>query len=150
MLDAEVTMVTKSDIQILLEDGPEPLAQLAEWLEIELGSLVTLLNQLQIPVCSQCGRRFLARSRSRARYCSRECDQAATDFHSSPIMKSRAASDRQHTAVSAEQAARSTGRFDDVELEVVWNGIGPLPGAGGAAGLGSTLSGTPFSIGRRG
>ena len=41
-------------------------------------------------------------------------------------------------------------RRDDAQFEVVWSGIGPLPGAGGAAGLGSTLSGIHFSIGRRG
>ena len=124
-------MVTKSDVQILLEDGPEPLSQLAEWLEIEHDSLVKLLDQMQIPVCAQCGRRFLARSHSRVRYCSRECDQPTTSFHASPVGKSRSAA-------------------DNVELEVVWRGVGPLPGAGGAAGLGSTLSGLPFSIGKRG
>jgi hypothetical protein len=40
-------------------------------------------------------------------------------------------------------------RRDDAQFDVVWSGIGPLPGAGGAAGLGSTLSGIHFSIGRR-
>lgn len=40
-------------------------------------------------------------------------------------------------------------RRDDARFDVVWSGIGPLPGAGGAAGLGSTLSGIHFSIGRR-
>jgi hypothetical protein len=66
------------------------------------------------------------------------------------IGESRPASDRQDAAVSAPQSVRATRRVDNVELEVVWNGVGPLPGAGGAAGLGSTLSGQPFSIGRRG
>ena len=146
----EETMVTKSDVQILLEDGPEPLSQLAEWLEIEHDSLGKLLDQMQIPVCVQCGRRFLARSHSRVRYCSRECDQPTTSFDASPAGKSRLAADSQHVAVSAEQSLRSTCRVDNVELEVVWSGVGPLPGAGGAAGLGSTLSGLPFSIGKRG
>jgi hypothetical protein len=80
-------MVTKSDIQALLEDGPEQAAQLAERLE---------------------------------------------------------------TAPPALRPAGHARRRDDAEFEVVWSGIGPLPGAGGAAGLGSTLSGIHFSIGRRG
>jgi hypothetical protein len=37
----------------------------------------------------------------------------------------------------------------DCDLEVVWNGVGPLPGAGSAAGLGSTLSGIHFSVASR-
>ena len=80
-------MVTKSDIQALLEDGPEQAAQLAERLE---------------------------------------------------------------TAPPPLRPAGHARRRDDEEFEVVWSGIGPLPGAGGAAGLGSTLSGIHFSIGRRG
>jgi hypothetical protein len=45
---------------------------------------------------------------------------------------------------------RRSGRDGrEVEFEVIWNGVGPLPGAGGASGLGSTLSGVHFSIGRR-
>jgi hypothetical protein len=79
-------MVTKSDIQALLEDGPEQAAQLAERLE---------------------------------------------------------------TPPPLRPAGHARQR-DDAEFEVVWSGIGPLPGAGGAAGLGSTLSGIHFSIGRRG
>ena len=143
-------MVTKTEVQILLEDGPEPLSKLAEWLEIKPDSLVALLDQMQIPVCMQCGRRFVTRSRGRVRCCSRECDQPTTSFYASPVGKPRPADDSRHTAVSAERSPRSTRRVDDVELEVVWNGVGPLPGAGGAAGLGSTLSGLPFSIRRRG
>jgi hypothetical protein len=49
-----------------------------------------------------------------------------------------------------ERLRRRLRRREDLELEVVWNGIGPLPGAGDAAGLGSTLSGIHFSIGKRG
>jgi len=80
-------MVTKSDIQALLEDGPEQAAQLAERVE---------------------------------------------------------------TAPPPLRPAGHARLRDDAEFEVVWSGIGPLPGAGGAAGLGSTLSGIHFSIGRRG
>ena len=47
-----------------------------------------------------------------------------------------------------DRIRRRVRRRDDPEFEVVWNGIGPLPGAGGAAGLGSTLSGMHFSIGK--
>jgi hypothetical protein len=53
-------------------------------------------------------------------------------------------------AVRALRPAGHARRRDDERFEVVWGGIGPLPGAGGAAGLGSTLSGIHFSIGRRG
>jgi len=53
---------------------------------------------------------------------------------------------------SVTRALRPAGharRRDDEQFDVVWSGTGPLPGAGGAAGLGSTLSGIHFSIGRR-
>ena len=64
--------------------------------------------------------------------------------------------DAEHKPPPIEPAARSLRpaghgrRRDDAQFEVVWSGIGPLPGAGGASGLGSTLSGIHFSIGRRG
>ena len=40
-------------------------------------------------------------------------------------------------------------RRDDQEFDVVWSGVGPLPGTGEREGLGSTLSGVRFSIGKR-
>jgi hypothetical protein len=55
-----------------------------------------------------------------------------------------------HAMSLIERVRRPLRRREDLELEVVWNGIGPLPGAGDAAGLGSTLSGIHFSIGKRG
>jgi hypothetical protein len=64
--------------------------------------------------------------------------------------------DRERDAPPLETVARSLRpvghgrRRDDAQFEVVWSGIGPLPGAGGADGLGSTLSGIHFTIGRRG
>jgi hypothetical protein len=59
-------------------------------------------------------------------------------------------SDRhQHERPTVERFRRPCRRREDLELEVVWSGIGPLPGAGAAAGLGSTLSGIVFSIGKR-
>jgi hypothetical protein len=51
--------------------------------------------------------------------------------------------------VPGEPCRRSRRDGREVEFEVIWNGIGPLPGGGGASGLGSTLSGIHFSIGRR-
>ena len=56
---------------------------------------------------------------------------------------------QQPEAIPAKRPKSSASRRDEPEFEVVWNGVGPLPGAGGAAGLGSTLSGIHFSIGRR-
>jgi len=53
------------------------------------------------------------------------------------------------TMVRSLRPAGHARRNDDAQFEVVWSGIGPLPGAGGAAGLGSTLSGIHFSIGKR-
>ena len=79
-------MVMKSDIHTLLENGPEPAAQLASL----------------------------------------------------------------ETAPPPLRPAGHARLRDDANLEVVWSGVGQLPGAGGAAGLGSTLSGIHFSIGRRG
>jgi hypothetical protein len=49
--------------------------------------------------------------------------------------------------VVATPAKRVLRRRDDQEFDVVWNGVGPLPGTGDADGLGSTLSGVRFSIG---
>ena len=66
-------MVTKADIQALLEAGPEQVAQLAEWLEMDVASLHILLNDLQIPACERCGRRFLQGVRGMARCCSPNC-----------------------------------------------------------------------------
>ena len=42
-------MVTKSEIEALLEDGPELPSQLAEWLEVELSLLTALLKQMPDP-----------------------------------------------------------------------------------------------------
>jgi hypothetical protein len=53
------------------------------------------------------------------------------------------------TVARSLRPAGHARRRDDAQFDVVWSGIGPLPGAGGAAGLGSTLSGIHFSIGRR-
>jgi len=44
---------------------------------------------------------------------------------------------------------RSLARRDDQQFDVVWSGVGPLPGTGEREGLGSTLSGVRFSIGKR-
>ena len=52
-------------------------------------------------------------------------------------------------AVPQLRPAGHARQRDDTQFDVVWKGIGPLPGAGGAAGLGSTLSGIHFSIGKR-
>ena len=52
-------------------------------------------------------------------------------------------------AAAATSSKRAAGRRDDQEFDVVWNGVGPLPGTGDTEGLGSTLSGVGFSIGRR-
>ena len=71
-------MVTKSEIEALLEDGPELPSQLAEWLEIELPLLTALLKQMRIPTCERCGRRFLPSARSVPQYCSRDCDRNET------------------------------------------------------------------------
>jgi hypothetical protein len=61
-----------------------------------------------------------------------------------------AASGRAAPAVAAAAARfRSLGRRDDQEFDVVWSGVGPLPGTGEREGLGSTLSGVRFSIGKR-
>jgi hypothetical protein len=145
-------MATKSDVLALLEDGPEEAAQLAEWLEIEPARLLTLLDRMDIPSCAHCGRYFMPSAYRATRYCSRDCDQTRTidrpSFGAAPRLV--------ETHVGGRPAGTSVGRFRrsrrdgcDVEFEVVWSGVGPLPGAGDAAGLGSTLSGMHFSIGRR-
>ena len=52
-------------------------------------------------------------------------------------------------AVAAATRFRSLARRDDQQFDVVWSGVGPLPGTGEREGLGSTLSGVRFSIGKR-
>ena len=59
-------MATAFEVRQLLEDGPEFPAQLAEWLEMELSSLSLLLDEMPIPVCQRCGRRFLPSASVRA------------------------------------------------------------------------------------
>ena len=147
-------MATTFEVRALLEDGPELPAQLAEWLEIALPSLTLLIEQMEIPLCKPCGRLFLPSARSEARFCSSECDRSeTTEGHASPDdgLKRDAGhvSPRQPEAILTKRSKASALRRDEREFEVVWNGFGPLPGAGGAAGLGSTLSGIHFSIGRR-
>ena len=145
-------MVTKSDVLALLEDGPEEPAQLAEWLEIEPARLLTVLDRMDIPSCAHCGRFFVPSAYSAARYCSRDCDQARTIGRPS-FVTARGAAETQvgwrPPEASIERFRRSRRDGVDVEFEVVWNGVGPLPGTGDAAGLGSTLSGMHFSVGRR-
>jgi hypothetical protein len=143
-------MVTKADIEALLEDGPELPAQLAEWLEMDPVPLRILLDRLAIPTCEHCYRRFLRRHLADARFCSDECDRnevpavlGAGALRTGSMMSHSSAS------TSTERSAGTKRRNDGYEFEVVWSGSGPLPGVGGAAGLGSTLSGIHFLPARR-
>jgi hypothetical protein len=147
-------MATTFEIRALLEDGPELPAQLAEWLEMDLPSLTFLLKQMQIPACERCGRRFLPSGSREARFCSTECDRnETTEVRATPDRRSERDAEftgpLQAEAIPAKGLKSSAPRRDDPEFEVVWDGVGPLPGAGTAAGLGSTLSGLHFSVGRR-
>ena len=145
-------MVTKSNVLVLLEDGPEEPSQLAEWLQMDPTAILTLLDRMDIPRCGSCGRVFAPTAFGATRYCSRDCDRPGTNGRPSwnpvqrPVPQGVAG---QPSEASVGQCRRSRRDGCDVEFEVIWNGVGPLPGAGGAAGLGSTLSGTHFSIGRR-
>jgi hypothetical protein len=142
-------MVTKSDIQALLEDGPEPAAHLAEWLEMDRASLNIVLNELQIPACERCGRRFLQGSGGASPYCSPDCSLTATSPAHAGVNSMPGAASPLETATPQLRPAGHARRRDDSQFEVIWSGIGPLPGAGAAAGLGSTLSGIHFSVGKR-
>lgn len=53
------------------------------------------------------------------------------------------------TRQAAVVARAPVQRIEDDEFEVVWNGVGPLPGAGEAAGLGSSLSGREYRAVKR-
>jgi hypothetical protein len=148
-------MATKFDISTLLEDGPELPAQIAAWLEIGLAPLTILLDQMQIPACARCGRCFVPSAGRTGWYCSRECDEAETISSCAashgPSERDADGMGRPHPdAITVNRPRSSAPRREDPEFDIVWSGIGPLPGAGGAAGLGSTLSGIHFSIGRRG
>ena len=147
-------MATKLEIQSLLEDGPELPAQLAEWLEMPLPRLIVLLEQMQIPACEHCGRCFFSGLSRPAKHCSRECERNETALGSDAAHGGLEPNENLAGTVPAAAPvttgpARPAPRRNEPEFEVVWNGVGPLPGAGGAAGLGSTLSGVRFSIGRR-
>ena len=146
-------MATRFEIQTLLEDGPELPAQLAEWLETELAPLTILLKRMQIPVCQRCGRCFLLSMSREGRYCSRECDRNEIAV-GRVAFNGRSEPDTDGVGlpleiIGATGPKSSTFGSGDPEFEIVWSGVGPLPGAGGAAGLGSTLSGIHFSLGRR-
>jgi hypothetical protein len=140
-------MVTMSDVQALLEDGPELPSQLAQWLEVEVVALTLLLEQMHIPECERCSRRFLPRLVGPGRYCSRECEWIQSASGCVPVSEPapHAAGLKPKTR-AADRPPCSARRRGEPEFEVVWNGVGPLPGAGGAAGLGSTLSGIHFSM----
>jgi hypothetical protein len=132
-------MATMFEIRALLEDGPVFPAQLAEWLEMELPPLLLLLKQMQIPACDRCERRFIPRARNTARFCSSECDWSETITDGGTVTP-----DRRGEKDMATRSTSSAQRRDDPEFDIVWNGVGPLPGTGAAAGLGSTLSGSHF------
>jgi hypothetical protein len=147
-------MATRFEIQTLLEDGPELPAQLAQWLETELGPLTLLLKRMQIPVCQRCGRCFLLSSSREGRYCSRECDRNEIEvgrvaLNGRPEPDIDCVGSLPLEIIGGTRPKSLTLRSNDTEFEVVWSGVGPLPGTGAAAGLGSTLSGIHFSIGRR-
>jgi hypothetical protein len=147
-------MATKLDISTLLEDGPELPAQIAAWLEMDLAPLTTLLKHMRIPVCASCGRCFVPSVGRPRRYCSRECGEVETiescAFSHGPSKRAaEVMGPRRLEAIAVNRAKSAAPRRDDPEFEIVWNGFGPLPGAGAAAGLGSTLSGVHFSVGRR-
>jgi hypothetical protein len=140
-------MATMSEVQALLEDGPELPSQLAEWLEMDLAALTLLLERMRIPQCDRCSRRFLPGVTQLTRFCSRECDGSQSACGCVSISRSGPDASRlQRDSLSREWPQRAARRRDEPEFEVVWNGVGPLPGAGGAAGLGSTLSGIHFSM----
>ena len=145
-------MVTKPDVLALLEDGPEEASQLAEWLQIDSPLIFKLLDLMDIPRCAYCRRYFVPSAFGATRYCSRDCDQTRTMGRVSfGVTQGSAATPigGQPVEVPGQHLRRSRRDGGDVEFEVIWNGVGPLPGAGAAAGLGSTLSGIHFSIGRR-
>jgi hypothetical protein len=122
-------MVTETDIQALLADGPELAVRLAEWLDIDVIRLRVVLDKMRVPTCERCCRRFLPRHSGAGRYCSHACYL--------------------NDVASQELPRASPGRRNENDnFDVVWSGVGPLPGAGSASGLGSTLSGIHFSVPR--
>jgi hypothetical protein len=111
-------MVTMADIRALMEDGPELPSQLAEWLEMELAPLVLLLDRMQIPGCARCSRRFLPSVRSRARYCSRECEESDTGPGPVPTGRpERGATPLRRGTAPTGQVSRSDRR-DQPELDL--------------------------------
>ncbi len=151
-------VLAKTEVQALLEDGPKHLSDLEEALGLRAVTLIRLLDQLRAPACDGCRRRFLAGAGAAARYCSRECARRERPSRGTPSLNGALATpsdrDRVEPAMPAASLAssdqvRRTIRRPDAQYEVIWDGVGPLPGAGGAEGLGSTLSGNRFSIGKR-
>jgi hypothetical protein len=121
---------------------------------MKLAPLILLLERMQIPACERCGRRFMPSAGGQVRFCSSECDRSENIMgRAEPVRRSgrdpEFAGPLPPDVSAAKRSRSSPQRRDEPEFEIVWNGVGPLPGAGGAAGLGSTLSGTRFSIGKR-
>lgn len=84
----------------------------------------------------------------------RACGRAAGIYTLSTIEADRERMQRQLAAVPAPVARPPVSvprprLAGDMEMVSIWHGRDPLPGASDAAGLGSTLSGTYFSVGKR-
>jgi hypothetical protein len=153
------SVLATTALQALLEQGPKQLAELEDALGFHDPTLLRLLSQLGAGGCETCGRLFLPGRPNTTRYCSRACSPrgsipSAVASREAPVSP-RLPTDQRTTAAPADQPAapdRSTsparGR-NESRYDVVWNGVGPLPGAGEAAGLGSSLSGIRFSVGKR-
>ncbi len=130
--------VDPNDVIALLEDGPHKSADLAMWMELPHFAM----SQALVRLAAQGVVELHGRGKA-SRWSLPGTDRRFDGTSDSP------------TSVEAQKpepaavTSRHVCRVEDEEFEIVWNGVGPLPGAGTASGLGSTLSGGGFHVSKR-
>lgn len=128
-------VVDAADVIALLEDGPKRAAELAGWLE-----LPPVVVQDALIALARAGVVEVHGRGTAARWALPSADRRVTEA----VLPPPPAAPTEPLLPSRPPIAK----IADDEFEVVWNGVGPLPGSGSAAGLGSTLSGGHFRVGK--
>lgn len=129
-----MSTVDPTDVLAMLEDGPKKASELYGWIGGPRWAFYNVLARLAAQGVIE--RHGLGKA---ARWSLPGADHR-------PVAIARAP---EPPLALVTPALRPMRRVDDEEFVIVWSGVGPLPGAGDAAGLGSTLSGNGFSVGKR-
>ena len=123
--------INRDEVLALLEDGPKRSAELAKWLACPIWKMQDALARLA-------AEGIIARHGA-----------SHSTRWSLPPAPTASSAERQTVPPRVVQASRLSRSDSSEEFEVVWNGIGPLPGSQDTpAGLGSTLSAPAFHVGK--